>query len=85
LFKNKEKGRRYADHGEDYVRRDRVTGEWRRLRCEELHALYSSPDIIWVMGRSCSKYGETEGCIQDFGGETRGKETTYKTQALMGE
>jgi hypothetical protein len=25
---------------------DEVTGEWRKLRSEELHVLYSSPDII---------------------------------------
>jgi hypothetical protein len=27
-------------------KRDEVTGEWRKLRNEELHKLYSSPDII---------------------------------------
>jgi hypothetical protein len=26
--------------------RDEVTGEWRKLHNEELHSLYSSPDII---------------------------------------
>ncbi|KAJ4434362.1 hypothetical protein ANN_22921 [Periplaneta americana] len=28
------------------AKRDEVTGEWRKLHNEELHALYSSPDII---------------------------------------
>jgi hypothetical protein len=28
------------------LRRDEVTGEWRKLHNEELHNLYSSPDII---------------------------------------
>jgi hypothetical protein len=28
---------------------DEVTGKWRRLRNEELNALYSSPNIIQVM------------------------------------
>jgi hypothetical protein len=30
-------------------KRDEATGEWRRLRNEELNDLYSSPDIIWVI------------------------------------
>jgi hypothetical protein len=27
-------------------KRDEVTGEWRKLHNEELHNLYSSPDIV---------------------------------------
>jgi hypothetical protein len=27
-------------------KRDEVTGEWRKLHSEELHTLYSSPNII---------------------------------------
>jgi hypothetical protein len=27
-------------------KRDEVTGEWRKLHSEELHKLYSSPNII---------------------------------------
>jgi hypothetical protein len=30
-------------------KRDEVTGEWRKLHNEELYALYSSPNIIWVI------------------------------------
>jgi hypothetical protein len=32
--------------GEFGLKRDEVTGEWRKLHSEELHILYSSPDII---------------------------------------
>jgi hypothetical protein len=30
-------------------KRDEVTGEWKGLHNEELYALYSSPNIIWVI------------------------------------
>jgi hypothetical protein len=30
-------------------KKDEVTGEWRRLHNKELHALYSSPNIILVI------------------------------------
>jgi hypothetical protein len=36
------------------------------------------------MGRTCGTFGGEERCIQGFSGETWGKETTLKTQALMG-
>jgi hypothetical protein len=47
------KGGTYAESDENRVlrrifglKRDKVTGEWRRLHNEELNDLYSSPNII---------------------------------------
>jgi hypothetical protein len=45
-------------------KRDKVTGEWRKLHNEELNDLYSLPSIVQVkietneMGRACGTYGE---------------------------
>jgi hypothetical protein len=36
--------------------------------------------LLYEVDGACSTYGGGERCIQDFGGETRGKETTWKTQ-----
>ena len=33
------------------------------------------------LGETCSTDGGQERCIKDFGGQSRGKETTWKTQA----
>jgi hypothetical protein len=45
-------------------KRDKVTGEWRKLRNEELHDLYSLPQFCAggkietnEMGRACGTYG----------------------------
>jgi len=32
-------------------KRAEVTGEWRRLHTVELYALYSAPNIIWVINQ----------------------------------
>jgi hypothetical protein len=65
---------------------DEVTGEWRKLHNEELHNLYSSPDIIRQVkakevGGVCSTHGSGEKCVQGFGGKDRRKEITWKTNA----
>ena len=44
------------------LRRDEVTGDWRRLHNEELNDLYSAPNIVRVikkneMGWVCGAYG----------------------------
>jgi hypothetical protein len=52
-------------------KRDEVTGEWRKLHNEELHDLYSTPNIIIIiifiiksrrmrLGGSCSTKGGEE-------------------------
>jgi hypothetical protein len=55
-------------------RRDKVTGEWRKLHNEELNDLCSSPSIVRViksrrMRWACSVYWGEERHIQGFGGE----------------
>ena len=57
-------------------RRDKVTGEWKKLHNEELNDLYCSPNIVRViksmseMGGACGTYGGRERGAQDSGGET---------------
>jgi hypothetical protein len=60
--------------------------EWRKLRNEELHVLYSSPNIIrQIKLRRMRWAGHVarmgEECIQGFDGKARRKETTWKTKA----
>jgi hypothetical protein len=58
-------------------KRDKVTGEWRKLHKEERNDLHSTPyycsgDKIKKndMGGACSMYEGEERCIQGLGGET---------------
>jgi hypothetical protein len=67
-------------------KKDEVTGEWRKLHSEELHNLYSSPDIIRQVkanevGRACGTHGRGQKIVQGFGEKARRKETTWKTKA----
>jgi hypothetical protein len=67
-------------------KRDEVTGEWRKLHIEELHTLYSSPDIIrQIKSRRMRWVGHVahmgEECVQGFDGKARRKETAWKAQA----
>jgi hypothetical protein len=68
-------------------KRDEVTGVWRNLHNEELHSLYSSPNIIRVIksrrliwAGHVARMGVEEECISDIGGKVRRKETTEKTK-----
>jgi hypothetical protein len=67
-------------------KRDEVNGEWRKLHNEELHILYSSPNIIRrIKSRRMRWAGHVtlmgENSVQSFSGKARGKETTWKTKA----
>ena len=68
-------------------RRDEVTGEWRKLRNEELNDLYSLPSFARVIKSRRMRwaghvvYGWEVRCIQGSGGETWGKEAILETQA----
>jgi hypothetical protein len=67
-------------------KKDEVTGEWRKLHNEELHNLYSSPNIIRTIKSRrmrwtghVARMGEKRNAY-DIGGEARRKETTRKTK-----
>jgi hypothetical protein len=67
-------------------KRDEVTGEWKKLHNEELHNLYSYPDIIRQVkanevGVACSTHGRGEKSVQGLGGKARREKTTWKTKA----
>ncbi|KAJ4432120.1 hypothetical protein ANN_20735 [Periplaneta americana] len=64
------------------AKRDEVTGEWRKLQNTELHALYSSPDIIRNIksGRlrwagHVARMGESRNAYRVLVGRPEGKET----------
>jgi hypothetical protein len=67
-------------------RKDKVTGEWRKLHNEELHILYSSPNIMrQIKSRRMRWVGHVahmgEECVQGFDGKATTKDTTWKTKA----
>ena len=53
-----------------------VTGDWKRLRNEQFHDLYSSPNVIFdqvkedAICQACGIYEGAEKCTQTFGWET---------------
>jgi len=65
------------------TKRDEVTGELKKLHNKELNDLYCSPNIFRAIKSRRMKWAEhvarmggEERCVQGFGGETLGKETT---------
>jgi hypothetical protein len=58
-------------------KRDRVTGEWRKLHNEELNGLHNPPTIVRVIKSRRMRWvgdvahvGEGERCVQGVGGKT---------------
>jgi len=67
-----------------------VIGEWRMLHNEELHNLYSSPDIIRHVtandvDRAISTHGRGQKSVKGFGEKARRKETTCIDQVISGK
>jgi len=55
-------------------------GRWNRGVEKTLYVYYYSDQSKKnEMGAACSTYGGKERCIEGFGGENRGKESTWKT------
>jgi hypothetical protein len=61
-------------------KRDEVTGEWRRLHNKELHALYSSPNIMQVIksrrlrwAGHVARMGERRGAYKALVGKPEGR------------
>jgi hypothetical protein len=58
---------------------------WRKLHNDELHSLYSSPNIVRVIKSRRMRWAEHVArmgrgrCLQGFGWEARRQETTGKT------
>jgi hypothetical protein len=68
-------------------KKDKVTGEWRKLHNEEFHDLYSPPSIIRTMkarrmrlAGHVARMGGEEESGEVVGGKARGKEATKKTE-----
>jgi hypothetical protein len=79
VFENRVLRRRFEP------KRDEVTGDWRKLHNEELHNLYSSPNIIRMIksrrmrwAGHVARMGETRNAYRILVGQP--EETTRKTK-----
>jgi PAS domain-containing protein len=55
------------------LKRDEVTGDWRKLHNEELHNLYSSPNIIRMTKSRRMRFGEKRNSYRILVGKPEGK------------
>jgi hypothetical protein len=67
--------------------RDEVTRDWRKLHIEELHNLYSSPDIIRMIKSSrmrwaghVARMGETRSAYRISVGKSEGKRSLGRSR-----
>ncbi|KAJ4441605.1 hypothetical protein ANN_11461 [Periplaneta americana] len=72
------------------AKRDEVTGEWKKLRNKEMHALYSSPDIIrniksrrlrWA--GHVARMGESRNAYRVLVGRSEGKRCRWEDNIKM--
>jgi hypothetical protein len=64
-------------------KRDEVTGEWRKLRNEDLHDLYSSPSIIRIMKsrrKHVARMGEKRNAYRLLVGKPEGRRPLGRTK-----
>lgn len=68
-----------------------VTGDWKRLRNEDPHDLYSATNISWVIKPRAVSWawhvahtGGKKRCIRGFGGVTEGQKPLRITRCRIG-
>jgi hypothetical protein len=66
------------------LKRDGVMGRWRKLHKEELHDLYSSPNIIRIFKSRRMKWAaETREAFRLLVGKSEGKRQTSQTKTKL--
>jgi len=70
------------------LKRDEVTGEWNKLRNEELNYLYSSPNIVRVIKSGVrwvghvARMGSGEACRAFWWGKPEGKRALERSRRI---